>query len=60
MSIEYVVLDSSVFLKIFLQEEERDAVFKLLQYIGDNTLSVVCPDIFVYEVLSVAVKIDFH
>ncbi|MEL6710757.1 MAG: type II toxin-antitoxin system VapC family toxin, partial [Pseudomonadota bacterium] len=36
-----------------------DDAIKLLQYIGKNGISVVCPDIFVYEVLSVAAQNRF-
>jgi predicted nucleic acid-binding protein len=56
MRAKYIVLDSSVFVKIFLNEEDRDDAIELLQYIGNNGISVVCPDIFVYEVLSVAAQ----
>lgn len=59
MSTKYAVINSSVFVKIFLNGVGRDHVIQLLQYIGDNEISVVCPDIFVYEVLSVAVQNRF-
>ncbi len=59
MRTKYIVLDSSVFVKIFLNEEDRDDAIKLLEYIGKNRIYVVCPDIFVYEVLSVAAQNRF-
>ena len=59
MRTKYIVLDSNVFVKIFLNEQDRDDAIKLLQYIGENAISVICPDIFVYEVLSVAAQNKF-
>lgn len=56
MNPQYVVLDSGVFVKIFLDEDGHDDVIALLEYIGSNGIVVVCPDIFLYEVLSVSAK----
>ena len=54
MSYSPVVLDSGVFAKIFLDEEDRDQTLALLEYIDQHGIVVRCPDIFLYEVLSIA------
>lgn len=51
-----IVLDSGVFAKIFLQEEDSETVKALLRAIGERDLPVLCPDIFLYEVLSIAAQ----
>lgn len=52
MKPQCIVLDSGVFAKLFLDEGDREEVLALLQHVG----KVVCPDIFLYEVLSIAGK----
>ena len=59
MSRTAIVLDSGVYAKIFLREEGRDDVIALLKHIGNNNVSVICPDIFLYEVLSIAAQNSF-
>ncbi len=59
MSMKCIVLDSGVYAKIFLQEVGRDDVIELLQHIGKNGIKVFCPDVFLYEVLSIAAQNDF-
>lgn len=59
MNSKPVVLDSGVYAKVFLQEDGRSDVIELLGHIGDNAFDVLCPDIFLYEVLSIAAQNDF-
>ncbi len=54
-----LILDSGVYAKIFLQEEGRGDVIALLNHIGENDTPVLCPDIFLYEVLSIAAQNNF-
>ncbi len=56
MSVELIVLDSGAYAKLFLQEDGRDALLELLGYIGAQKIAVHCPDIFLYEVLSIAAQ----
>ena len=54
MELKHVILDSGAYAKLFLQEAGKDELIALLKYIADNDLRITCPDIFLYEVLSVA------
>jgi len=56
MSITTVVLDSGAYAKLFLKEEGRDALLELLAHIGRHRIAVHCPEVFLYEVLSVAAR----
>ena len=56
MSITTVVLDSGAYAKLFLKEEGRDALLELLTHIGQHRIAVRCPEVFLYEVLSVAAR----
>lgn len=56
MSVDHIVLDSGVFAKLFLEEEGRVDLIELLEFIGKNHVSVICPDIFLYEALSIAAQ----
>lgn len=56
MSIKTVVLDSGAYAKLFLKEEGRDALLELLDHIGKHRITVRGPEVFLYEVLSVAAR----
>ena len=56
MSLSPVVLDSGVYAKTFLDEEGRDDLLAPLAFIGKQRIFVFCPDIFLYEVLSIAAQ----
>lgn len=59
MKLNCIVLDSNVFAKTFLQEGDTDVVKALLRFIGQNDIKVLCPDVFLYEVLSIAAQNGF-
>ena len=51
------VLDSSVFIKLFLPEEEdSDKALRLMDRIIDERINVLAPRIFYYEVFGIARK----
>lgn len=54
MKINKIVLDSSIFNKIYLQEEDSDKVIDYLERINEENYTILAPSIFLYEVLSVA------
>lgn len=56
MSLSHIVLDSGAYAKLFLQEEGRDDLLELLKFIGEQKITVLCPDIFLFEVLSIAAQ----
>lgn len=49
-----VVLDSSVFSKLFLQEDDRKQAIDLILSLGEKEYQIIVPSLFLYEVLSVA------
>lgn len=51
-----VVLDSGVFAKVFTDEDDREEVLSLIRHLVNSEIDIFCPDIFLYEVLSVAAK----
>ena len=52
------MIDSSVFIKLFLPEEEdSDKVLWLMDRITDERLNILAPKIFYYEVFGIARKI---
>ncbi len=57
-----VVLDSSVFNKLFLMEDDRDKALKCLEDLNENDFEILVPSIFQYEVLGVAgyYKLDLN
>lgn len=56
MNIDLIVLDSGAYAKLFLQEDGRDDLLELLDHIGAQKMAVRCPDVFLYEVLSIAAQ----
>ena len=48
------VIDSCVFMKLFLNEEDDEIAEKLIKEIVENNESIYVPDIFIYEVANVA------
>ena len=51
-----VVLDSNVFAKLFLNEPGRDTAAALLNYLNQRGIVVLEPEIFRYEVVSIAAQ----
>jgi len=49
-----VVLDSCVFVKLFLQEPDHKDAIKLISELSKRNYQVLVPSLFAYEVLSVA------
>lgn len=56
MSVPPIVLDSGVYAKLFLSEGDRADLLALLAFIGERRAAVFCPDVFLYEVLSIAAQ----
>lgn len=56
MSIKPIVLDSGVYAKLFLAEEDRGDALTLMAFIGEKRAEVFCPDVFLYEVLSISAQ----
>ena len=54
MGITNVTLDSNVFAKLFLNEEDADSARLLIRQLANYRLKIICPDVFIYEVLSIA------
>ncbi|MEM7288781.1 MAG: type II toxin-antitoxin system VapC family toxin [Pseudomonadota bacterium] len=59
MSPTCIVLDSNVLTKLFLQEELHDDAKALIQELVRRKTPIYCPDIFLYEVLSIAAQNSF-
>jgi predicted nucleic acid-binding protein len=49
-----MVLDSCVFCKLFLQENDRQQAIDLISALTENNYNVIVPSLFLYEVLSIA------
>ena len=49
-----IVLDSCVFCKLFLQENDRQQAIDLITALAENNYDVIVPSLFLYEVLSIA------
>jgi len=49
-----IVLDSSVFCKLFLKEKDRQQAIDLIIALGEKDYQITVPSLFLYEVLSVA------
>jgi len=49
-----IVLDSNVFNKLFLKEDDRSQVINLIMELSDRNITILVPSLFLYEVLSVA------
>jgi predicted nucleic acid-binding protein len=56
---DLIVLDSCVFNKLFLLEEDRGDAITLLDFARKNKVRVMAPSLFVYEVLAVAAASPF-
>lgn len=55
----YCVLDSGVFAKIFLKEHDRDLAIDLMSRLATLDVPIYCPDIFIFEVLSISAQNNF-
>ena len=51
---KHVVIDACVFAKIFVQEPDREQAIALLKALADKNISIVVPQLFFYEIMSVA------
>jgi len=47
------VIDSCVFAKLFLQEEDRDLAISFFEEATKNMHTLYVPDIFIYEILNI-------
>lgn len=54
-----VVLDSGVFDKLFLDEDDRGEFVRFLQFAREKKLRLIAPSLFLYEVLAVAAATPF-
>lgn len=48
-----VVLDSSVFIKLFVEESDRMDAVELIEYINQNDIKIIAPELFITETLNV-------
>jgi predicted nucleic acid-binding protein len=53
---EKVVIDSSVFVKLFLEEQDSDLVLNYFCGLLDKKTKIIVPALFEYEVIQVAVN----
>ena len=49
-----IVIDVCVFAKIFIQEPDREQAIALLKAVADKNIPIVVPQLFFYEIMSVA------
>jgi predicted nucleic acid-binding protein len=49
-----VVIDACVFAKIYVQEPDREQAIALLKVLGDKDITIVVPQLFFYEIISVS------
>ena len=54
-----IVLDSNVFNKLFLAEDDRKQAIDLVLELGNKDYRIISPNLFLYEVLSVAAVSNF-
>jgi len=54
-----VVLDSCVFNKLFLEEDDRDQAIELIKELTNKNYQVIVPSLFLYEVLTIASVSNF-
>ena len=54
-----VVLDSCVFNKLFLQEDDRQQAISLITELAQRKYQVLVPNLFLYEVLTIASVSNF-
>lgn len=59
MSYPCVTLDSNVFTKVFLDEEHSVQARDCIRMLTRQKIPVICPDIFLYEILSIAAQNSF-
>lgn len=59
LTMNKVVLDSCVFVKLFLQEPDHKEAITLITELSKRNYQVLVPSLFVYEVLSVAAVSPF-
>lgn len=51
---KHLVLDSSVYCKLFLKEKDRQQAIDLIMTLSEKDYQIIVPSLFLYEVLSVA------
>ena len=49
-----VVLDSCVFNKLFLEEDDKEQAIELITELSKRNYQVIVPGLFLYEVLTIA------
>ena len=49
-----IVIDACVFAKIFIKEPDREQAIALLRALADKDITIVVPQLFFYEIMSVA------
>ena len=54
-----IVLDSCVFNKLFLQEDDKQDAIDLITELSHRHYQVLVPDLFLYEVLTISSISDF-
>jgi predicted nucleic acid-binding protein len=54
-----VVLDSCIFNKLFLEEDDRDQAIELITELTNRNYQVIVPSLFLYEVLTIASVSNF-
>lgn len=54
-----VVLDSCVFNKLFLEENDREQAIELIKELTKQNYQVIVPSLFLYEVLTIASVSNF-
>jgi len=54
-----VVLDSCVFNKLFLEEDDKEQAIQLITEISKRNYQVIVPSLFLYEVLTIASVSNF-
>jgi predicted nucleic acid-binding protein len=51
-----IVIDASVFNKLFLDEDDRQDAIELFEYCIENDIEIIAPDILPYEAMSAAIR----
>jgi len=54
------VIDSCVFIKLFLEEEDSNKALELLRYINNKNKAIIVPSLFLYEIINIAKKADLN
>ena len=53
MNTNIIVLDSSVVIKLFIQEHDRQQAVNLIKYVNQNDIKIVAPELLITETLNV-------